>query len=164
MAAPHIRPATAADLEAVNAIYNHYVLTSTATYQTEPELIEARRAWFAAHDAAHPVLLAELDGQVLGWGSLSPFHDRAAYAHTVENSVYVHQAHHRRGIGAALLQELLRLGQQAGHRTVIAAIDSEQAPSVALHRRFEFVPVGRLQAVGYKFGRWLDVIYMQRML
>ena len=158
------RPAHTGDLVAINDIYNHYVLTSTATYQVEPEPIEGRLAWFAAHDATHPVVVAEVDGHVLGWGALAPFHEREAYAHTVEDSVYVHHQRHRLGIGAAILAELIRLGQEFGHRTVIAGIDSEQAPSIALHERYGFVPVGRLKEAGYKFGRWLDVIYMQRML
>ncbi len=159
-----IRRATVADLEAINAIYNHYVVTSTATYQIAPETIEARRVWFEAHDEQHPVIVAEVHGQLLGWGALSPFHTREAYARTVENSVYIHHDHHRHGLGGALLEELIRLAQQLEYRTIIAGIDSEQAPSIALHERYGFASVGHLNAVGYKFDRWLDVIYMQRML
>lgn len=159
-----VRPATFADLEAINAIYNHYVLTSTATYQLTPETLEARRDWFARHDAAHPIIVATVADAVLGWASLSPFHPREAYARTVENSVYVHHDHHRRGLGAALLGALVQLAVSHGHQTIVAGIDSEQAPSIALHERFEFTTVGRLAAVGYKFERWLDVVYMQRML
>jgi len=95
-----IRLATPDDLPAINDIYNHFVLTSTCTYQTEPETMVARRAWLDAHGHAHPVTVA-LDGdQVVGWGSLSAFHKRAAYNRTVENSVYVHPQQHRKGIGA----------------------------------------------------------------
>ena len=159
-----IRRATVADLEAINAIYNHYVLTSTATYQIAPETLEARRAWFEAHDEQHPVIVAEVQGRVLGWGALSPFHTREAYARTVEDSVYIHHDHHRHGLGGALLEELVHLGRQLGHRTIIAGVDSERAASIALHERYGFALVGRLNAVGYKFNRWLDVIYLQRML
>jgi phosphinothricin acetyltransferase len=159
-----VRPATLADLEAINDIYNHYVLTSTATYQLDPEPLEGRERWFASHDAQHPVLVATIAGRVVGWGSLSPFHPREAYSRTVEDSVYLHHDFHRRGIGSLLLAELLRLGGEHGHRAVIALIDSEQAASVAFHERHGFAQVGHLKEVGFKFGRWLDVVYMQRRL
>src|SRR5262249_37576254 len=134
-----LRAATVEDLEAINDIYNYFVLTSTATYQIEPETMDGRKAWFDTHDALHPIIVAEADGRVLGWGSLSRFHPREAYARTVENSVYIHHEHHRRGIGAAVLTELIHLGEQLGHRTIIAGIDSEQARSIALHERCGFV-------------------------
>lgn len=159
-----IRAATVADLEAVNDIYNHYVLTSAATYQITPETIEARRAWFAAHDEQHPVIVAEVDGRILGWGSLSRLGEREAYDYSAGNSVYIHHEHHRRGIGAAILQELIQLARGSGHHTIVAHIDSEQAPSIALHERFGFVQVAYLKEVGFKFERWLDRIDMQLML
>ena len=164
MSAITIRPATAADLEPINEIYNYYVLNSTCTYQTEPETIEARRAWFASHGAPHPVTIAEQSGRIVGWGSLSRFHARAAYSRSVENSVYVHPDHHRQGIGRALLTDLIERAAALGHHTIIAGIDAEQTASVALHRALGFVQVGHMKELGHKFGRWLDVIYMQRML
>jgi phosphinothricin acetyltransferase len=161
----HIRPATPDDLVAINDIYNHYVQRSTCTYQTEPETMEDRRGWFAAHGTKHPIIVAEdAGGAVVGWGSLSPFHKRRAYAHTVENSVYVRADQHRKGIGKALLGRLIELAGELGHHAIIALIDAEQAPSVALHRALGFEQVGFLNEVGYKFDRWLHVIYMQRML
>jgi L-amino acid N-acyltransferase len=159
-----LRPATEADLGAINDIYNHYVLHSTCTYQEEPESAEARRQWFHHHDGRHPVIVAELDGQVVGWGSLSAYHARSAYRLTVENSIYVHHQHHRCGIGTRLLQELILRSRQAGHHAIIAGIDAEQDGSVALHTRFQFEKVGRLKQVGFKFGRWLDVIYLELVL
>jgi phosphinothricin acetyltransferase len=161
---PVIRPAGESDLVAINDIYNHYVLNSTCTYQEEPELIEGRRQWFSHHGPHHPVIVAEADGQVLGWGSLSAYHPRSAFRHTVENSLYVHHQHHRRGIGTLLLQDLIVRARTLGHRAVIAGIDSEQTASVALHTRFHFEKVGQLKRVGLKFGRWLDVIYMELIL
>ena len=92
------------DLDAINAIYNHYVLHSTCTYQEELEPSEARRRWFAHHGDKHPVIVAESSGEVIGWGSLSAYHPRSAYQKTVENSVYVHHEHQRRGIGSLLLR------------------------------------------------------------
>lgn len=159
-----IRPATGSDLVAINDIYNHYVLHSTCTYQEEPEPLDSRRRWFQHHRDKHPVIVAEVDGQVAGWGSLSAFHERSAYRHTVENSVYVHHQYHRHGIGTHLLQELITRARSMGHRAIVAGIDSEQAGSVALHAKFDFKEVGRLRQVGFKSGRWLDVIYMELLL
>jgi phosphinothricin acetyltransferase len=160
----HIRPATAADLGAINDIYNHYVLHSTCTYQEEPSTADERAAWFAAHGPRHPVTVAESAGVVVGWGSLSRFHARSAYRFTVENSVYVRHDLHRRGIGRALLDDLIDRAAAAGHRSIMALIDASQAGSVSLHRRCGFETVGHLKQVGFKFGRWGDVLYMQRLL
>jgi L-amino acid N-acyltransferase len=159
-----IRPATADDLPAINDIYNHYVLHSTATYQEEPEPIEGRRAWFGRHGAAYPVIVAVLDGMVVGWGSLSPFHVRSAYRRTVENSVYVRHDLHRRGIGGALLDDLIARARSIGHHTILAIIAAEQAASIGLHEKAGFAQVAHLRQVGFKFGRWLDVVYLQLML
>ncbi|MEK7474791.1 MAG: N-acetyltransferase family protein [Candidatus Coatesbacteria bacterium] len=164
-----VRPAGPVDAVAINAIYNHWVLTSTATYQTEPSGLEETRTQLASHGPLHPMIVAVLDGtarggEVVGWGSLSPFHGREAYARTVENSVYVHPERLRRGIGSALLARLISLGSVAGHRVIVARIDAEQVPSLALHAKHGFTRAGELRQVGYKFDRWLDVIYMQRNL
>ncbi|HUD49453.1 MAG TPA: GNAT family N-acetyltransferase [Candidatus Baltobacteraceae bacterium] len=159
-----IRPATEADLVAINDIYNHFVLHSSCTYQEEPEPLERRRQWFGGHGAQHPVIVAEAGGQVAGWGSLSTYNARCAYRHTVENSIYVHHQHHRRGIGSILLQELIVRARSLGHHAIIAGIDSEQTGSVALHAKFHFEKVGHFKEVGFKFGRWLDVIYMELSL
>jgi phosphinothricin acetyltransferase len=159
-----IRPATGRDLAAINDIYNHYVLNSTCTYQEEPETLAAREQWLRAHDSAHPIVVLECHGQVVGWGSLSPYHSRCAYRRTVENSVYVHHEFHRRGIGSAILADLIARAQASDHHAIIAAIDGEQTGSVALHERFGFREVGHFKEVGLKFGRWLDVIYMELIL
>src|SRR5688572_6846266 len=115
-----IRLAAAPDLDDVNRIYNHYVLCSTCTYQREPETAEDRAAWFAAHDAAHPITVAVTGGEVVGWGSLSPFRGRWGYRYTVENSVYVRHDRQGRGIGRALLVDLIERARAAGHHTIIA--------------------------------------------
>lgn len=160
-----IRLAGAGDLGAINDIYNHYVQCSTCTYQTEPETMEGRRAWFEHHGEPHPITVAvDAAGRVVGWGSLSAFHKRAAYSRTVENSVYVHPEAQRRGIGRALLADLIERARAVGHHTIIAGIDAEQAPSVGLHEAMGFERVALLREVGFKFGRWLHVIYMQRMV
>jgi L-amino acid N-acyltransferase YncA len=160
----NLRPATEADLVAINDIYNHYVLHSTCTYQEELETLEGRRQWFQHHGKDHPVIVAVADGKVVGWGSLSAYHVRSAYRRTVENSVYVHHEQHRRGIGSLLLRELIQRARQLGHHAIIAGIDAEQTASVAIHTKFGFKKVGHLEQIGYKFNRWLDVIYMELLL
>jgi L-amino acid N-acyltransferase len=159
-----IRLALSPDLTAINDIYNHYVLHSTCTYQEEPEPLAGRQHWFHHHGEKHPVIVAVQNEVVVGWGSLSAYHARSAYARTVENSVYVHHQHHRQGIGSLLLQDLIRRARELGHHAIIGGIDAEQAASVALHAKFGFEKVGHLKAVGFKFGRWLDVIYMELLL
>jgi phosphinothricin acetyltransferase len=159
-----IRPATESDLVAINDIYNHYVLHSTCTYQEEPETIEDRRRWFGHHGKEHPVIVTVTDGQVIGWGSLSAYHARSAYRRTVENSVYVHHQHHRKGIGSVLLEELIVCARAVEHRAIIAGIDADQAASIGIHAKFRFEKVGHLKQVGFKFGRWLDVVYMELLL
>lgn len=159
-----IRPATRADLPVINDIYNYYVAHSTCTYQEEPSTMAEREQWFAGHGAELPITIAEVGGAVVGWGSLSRFHARSAYRRTVENSVYVDHRHHRRGIGSALLGDLIDRATSLDHHTIIALIDADQPQSIALHLRYGFEQVAYLKQVGFKFGRWLDVVYLQKML
>ena len=159
-----LRAAATGDLAVINDIYNHYVRCSTCTCQTEPEPLSGRRAWFDAHDAAHPVTVAERDGVVLGWAALSRYHVREGYRRTVENSVYVHHDAHRQGIGRALLADLIERARVIGHHTIVASISAEHAKSVVLHDKLGFEKVAHLREVGFKFGRFLDVVFMQRML
>lgn len=156
-----VRTAMESDLKAINDIYNYYVPVSTCTYQEQPETMDDRRQWFGFHSEKHPVTVALENDQVVGWGSIAPFRERSAYRFTVENSVYVHHQHHRRGIGTLLLTDLIERSRHAGHRVIIAAIDGEQAASVAMHSKFNFKIAGQFHGVGFKFGRWLDVIYME---
>ena len=159
-----VRLAAESDLAAINDIYNHYVLHSTCTYQEEPEPIERRREWFAHHGVQHPIIVAEVEGRVVGWGSLSAFHERSAYRRTVEDSIYVHHEQQRRGIGSLLLGYLIARARNLGHRAIIGAIDGEQSGSVALHEKFGFEHVGRFKQVGFKHDRWLDVVYVELIL
>jgi L-amino acid N-acyltransferase len=160
-----IRLATLADLSAINDIYDYYVLNSACTYQLEPETLEDRQAWFRSHSSeAHPVTVAVLEGEVVGWGSISPFRPRAAYAHSVEASVYLRHDVHRRGIGKALLLDLITRAKAAGHHTLIGGASADQTASLALQKSLGFQQVGYLKEVGFKFGRWLDVVYTQLML
>jgi phosphinothricin acetyltransferase len=159
-----IRPLAFTDLDRVNAIYNHWVMHSTCTYQLEPDDRAAREHWFASHGARHALRAAVVDGEVVGWGALSPYRSRGGYARTVEDSLYLDPAWLRRGIGSALLTELIACGETLGHHAMIAAIDSGQEGSLRMHAAQGFVEVGRMPEVGFKFGQWLDVVYLQRPL
>lgn len=160
-----IRLAVAADLPAINDIYNHYVEHSTCTYQESLETMASRQAWFDKHGPEHPVTVAvDRSGVVAGWGSLSAFHARSAYRFTVENSVYIRHDLRGQGIGRSLLADLIERAAAIGHHAIIAGIDAEQPASIALHHRFGFEQAGHLKEVGFKYGRWLDVIYMVRIL
>lgn len=157
-----IRPAVPADAGAISAIYNHYVRTSTCTFQEEPETLAERLAWLERHRGGHVALVAEeADGGIAGWASLSPFHARSAYRFTVEDSVYLRDDCRGRGLGRLLLGRLMDAAHSGGFRNVIALICAEQEASIALHRRAGFREVGRMPQVGQKFGRWLDIVYLQ---
>ncbi len=157
-----IRPATSDDLQAINDIYNFYVLTSTATFDLEPVSVAARQEWFAGHDEHYPVTVAEADGAVVGWCSLSPFHTRPAYRTTVEDSIYVRDGWRRRGIGRLLLADMLTRAQRLGYHAVIARIgDTATVGSTGLHGALGFQHVGIEREVGHKFGQWRDVVIMQ---
>jgi L-amino acid N-acyltransferase YncA len=159
-----IRDANSEDLAAIDAIYDHYVRASTCTFQLEPAGRQARAEWFRSHGERWPVLVAEIGAKVVGWGSLSIYNARAGYRFTAEDSVYVDAATHGRGVGTALLRELIARARASGHHTLLAGIAADQRPSVRLHEKFGFVEVARMRELGWKFDRWLDVIFMQKML
>lgn len=160
----HLRLATEADLPAIRDIYNHYVLTSTTTYQEVPDTLDDRRIWFRNREPRHVVTVAELDGGVVGWASLNVFRARSAYRFSCENSVYVDHRFFRRGIGAALLADSIERAKASGFKTIVAGIDADQAGSIAIHAKHGFEQVGRFERVGFKFDRWLDVVFMQLQL
>jgi len=164
MNSPVIRTATEADLLSIHEIYNFYVLTSTCTYQLEPEPFEDRLAWFASHGELHPVIVYEVDGMVVGWGSLSVWNKRAGYVRTVEASIYVRQQWHRHGVGKALLGELILRAKSLGHHVLIGGASSDQTASIALQESLGFERIGTFREVGFKFNRWLDVTYLQLRL
>jgi phosphinothricin acetyltransferase len=159
-----IRLATEADLPAIDAIYNWYIPRSTCTYQEQEDSFDSRVQWFHSHGPAHPITVGLIAGQIVGWASLSPFKERSAYRHTVENSIYLHHDHHGQGLGSALLQDLIDRARAAAHHTIIAIIDAEQISSLALHKKFGFEQCALLKEAGRKFDRWRDVIYMQLTL
>lgn len=159
-----IRPATHDDITAITAIYNQAVTSTTASFDLEPRTIEDRTRWFAARSPRHPVLVAEDDGRVVGWGSLSPYSDRAAYEATAEISVYIDRDYHRRGLGAAMGDRLLAEARTHGIHSLVARVCTENEASLNLFRRMGFVDTGCLHEVGRKFGRWLDVAMLEMRL
>jgi phosphinothricin acetyltransferase len=159
-----IRCALLSDAAAIASIYNEAILTTTATFDTEPKSVDERVEWLRAHGAKHPVLVALLDGNVVGWASLTRWSDRPAYDETAETSFYVHSAQRRRGIGRALKQAIIGEAVRLGYHTLIARIAEDSQESIHLNKSFGFVHVGTLREVGRKFGRRLDVHIMQKML
>ncbi|HEX6235687.1 MAG TPA: GNAT family N-acetyltransferase [Acidimicrobiales bacterium] len=160
-----LRPARPGDAEATRQIYNVEVTTSTATFDLVPRSLDEQRRWLGARSGAHAVVVAEdASGTVVGFGSLSPWRDRPAYATSVEDSVYVHRDHRGRGVGRALLAELVRVATAHGFHAVFARIVGGHESSIALHRALGFQIVGTEHEVGRKFGRWLDVVVMELLL
>ncbi len=159
-----VRLAGPADAEAIRSIYNLEVTESTVTFDLVPRSLADQLAWLAEHDGVHPAVVAELDGEVVGFGSLAPYRSRPAYATTVEDSVYVRRDRRGNGCGRAILGELLRLATVHGFHAVMARIVGGHEASIGLHRACGFERVGTEREVGRKFGRWLDVVVMQRLL
>lgn len=160
-----VRDATAADLDAIFAIYDEQVLHGTATFDTQPKTPAQRLEWLNAHPAdMYPALVAECEGVIAGWGTLSRWSDRCAYSRTAEDSVYVHTAFRGRGIGRRLLAEIIERAKRGGVRVVVARIVVGNPASVKLHESLGFQSVGTMRRVGEKFGRVLDVLIMDRHL
>lgn len=161
-----IRDATVDDLPAILAIYNEAVKNSTASYDEEPQSPAKRQTWFECHCRdGYPVLVAEdPPGTIAGWSALSRFHPRPGYRHTAESSVYIHVDHRGRGIGRELTRRLIPRARKRGLHALLAIIDAENEASLRLHRALGFAKVGHFREVGRKFGRWLDVIYLELML
>ncbi len=161
---PIVRTARPEDAAAIAAIYNHAVLHTTATFDTEPKSAENRLEWLSDRARQHPVIVAEEDGIVLGWGAFSGWSDRCSYAATVEMSVYIDPAHTRQGLGRTLSSELLRLAPVVGVHNILSRICSENTASLAMAERLGFTTVGTMHEVGRKFDRWLDVVVLELLV
>ena len=161
-----IRTAVAADIPAITRIYAHAVTHGTASFEIEaPDATEMAQRQRALIDGGFPYIAAEFDGTLLGYACAGPYRTRPAYRFTVEDSIYVDYKAQRRGIGRLLLDHLIAESTARGFRQMIAVVgDSAQTASIELHRAAGFRMVGTFEKVGYKFGRWLDTVLMQRAL
>jgi L-amino acid N-acyltransferase YncA len=161
-----IRPAATADLPSITEIYEHAVRFGTATFELiPPDLAEMTRRFDTLMADGFPYLVAALDGHVVGYAYAGAYRPRPAYRFTVENSVYLQPAIHRRGIGRKLLERLIVESEARGHRQMIAVIgDSANSASIGVHSICGFQMIGTHPNVGFKFGRWLDTVMMQRAL
>jgi L-amino acid N-acyltransferase YncA len=166
MSSLEIRPAAAADLPAITEIYRHAVLHGTATFELlPPDLAEMTRRFDILKDGGFPYFVATLDGRIVGYAYAGVHRPRPAYRFTVENSVYLDAAIHRRGIGLRLMHRLIAECEARGFRQMIAVIgDSANAGSIGVHTKCGFQMIGTHPDVGFKFGRWLDTVMMQRAL
>jgi L-amino acid N-acyltransferase YncA len=161
-----IRPARREDCPGILEIYNDAVLTTTATYDYEPRTLEQRQSWFDEHQRIRFPIFVAVNGVqgIVGWSALNRYHDRMGYRFTTENSIYIAADYRGQGIGKKLLAPLIDSAKSLGLRAIIAAIDGENEASVRLHAGFGFETVGHFRKVGYKFNRWLDVVYMELLL
>lgn len=160
-----IRPATYHDLEVILEIYNHIIVHTTSVYQYKPQTPEMRKQWFEEKVKAHlPVFAAEHEGYVVGFSSLGPFRNWPAYKYTVENSIYVAENMRGQGVGKLLMQPLIDAAIDMDMHTIVAGIDAANEGSIRFHKSFGFTEVALFKQVGYKFGRWLDLKFMQLIL
>ena len=157
-----VRLATGDDLEQILIIYNDIILNTTAVYDYDPHTIEMRRDWFnTKKQQGFPVFVAEQDGQIMGLSSIGPFRNWAGYKYTVENSIYVDAKHRGKGIARLLMPPLINAAKNLGMHTIVAGIDASNDASIRLHQSFGFVEVAHFKEVGFKFGRWLDLKFLQ---
>lgn len=161
---PDVRLARPDDAAALLDIYNLEVQTSTVTFDILPRSLDEQRQWLTARSGAHAVIVAEREGEVVGFASLSPWRPRPAYATSVEDSVYVRRDQQGRGVGRLLLDELVEVARAHGFHAVLARIVGGHESSVRLHQSVGFDLVGTEREVGRKFGRWLDVVVMELLL
>jgi L-amino acid N-acyltransferase YncA len=164
----HLRDATRTDAVPINALYNATISTTTALWTEELESLAMREPWLEEQrQLGNPVLVAEAEGRVIGFASYDDFRNSVkwpGYRFTVEHTIHVEADHQGAGVGGTLLGALIERASAAGKHAMIGAIDSENVRSIALHGRHGFVAVARLPQVGYKFGRWCDLVLMQRVL
>ena len=160
-----IRKAVEKDLAGMLLIYNDIILNTTAVYDYKPHTIEMRQQWFKTkQEQGFPVFVAEENGKVVGFSSIGPFRAWAAYKYSVENSVYVAADQRGKGIAKLLMQPVIEAAEQLNMHTILAGIDATNDASIQLHRYFGFEEVAHFKQVGYKFGRWLDLKFLQLVL
>jgi L-amino acid N-acyltransferase len=156
-----IRKAVSTDLPEITEIYNEAILTTNATFDSEPKTVAQQEIWFSGHNRKHPVLVAENHTGVIGWASLSEWSTRCAYADTAEISIYIKEAFRGQGIGKQLMREVMKAGKKCGLHTVLSRITDDNQASIHLHELAGFENIGVMKEVGFKFNRLLDVRLMQ---
>ena len=159
-----VRPATAADNEQIAAIWNYEVQWTNATFDTDLRTPEQQAAWLAAHSDAYPTIVIAMGQEVVAYGALSPYRTKPAYVKTVEDAVYVKVGHRGQGFGHSLLRHLLELARARHYHAIMARISGGNEASIRLHERHGFGLVGIEREIGFKFGRWQDVVVMQCLL
>lgn len=160
-----IRKATESDLQGMLTIYNEIIKNTTAVYEYNTQTFVMREQWFASKkESGFPVFCAEENGLVIGFSSIGPFRNWAAYKYSVENSVYVSAEHRGKGIGKLLLLPLIQAAKEMNMHTIIASIDANNESSLRLHKSLGFFEVAHFKQVGYKFGRWLDLKFLELIL
>lgn len=160
-----IRFAIETDLEAILAIYNDAILTTTAVYTYKAKNMQERKEWFLAkHENGYPIWVYEKEHRVAGFATYGSFRSSPAYKYTIEHSVYVHKDFRKLGIGSILLKTVINDAQEKGYATIIAGIDASNASSIHLHEKLGFSSAGIVKKAGYKFGQWLDLAFYQLML
>ena len=161
----NVRNASPDDLEGILDIYNHAIVNTTTVYSEVPHTLEMRLSWYNDRvDNGFPVFVAECNGQIAGFGTYGHFRVWPCYRHTIEHSVYVHIDYRGRGISKLLLQPLIDRAREMNMHAMIAGIDAENEVSYYLHRSFGFVEVAHFKGVGFKFGRWLDLKFMELII
>jgi len=159
-----IRPAEIKDLDEITEIYNDAVINTTATFDTEERTRETAEKWFYEHNEKYQVIVSEIHGVISGWASLSKWSDRPAYDNTTECSIYVRKEFRRQGIGRKLLYQLIRNAEYCGIHTIIARISEGNETSIKMHKEFGFDEIGIMKEAGIKFGKYIDVTIMQKMI
>jgi L-amino acid N-acyltransferase len=159
-----LRHAARADLPAITKIYNEAILTTTATFDTKPQSVRQRQSWFRKHGRNYPIIVAELNSQVVGWASLSPWSDRHAYSETAESSFYVKSEYRGRGIGRHLKKRIMEEAKRLRFHSLIARVAAGSDASLRVNAAAGFRHVGTLKEVGRKFGKLLDVHILQKIL
>ena len=159
-----IRPATTSDVGRITEIYNEAILNTTATFDTEIKSIDERIQWFRSHDESHPVLVVESENKVIGYASLTKWSDRCAYDGTAEVSVYIDHNYRGKGVGKKLLEVLILEGEKAGLHNLISRISEGNLSSIHIHEALGFDHIGVMREAGKKFGKFLDVHMMQKLL
>ncbi|MBK6640930.1 MAG: N-acetyltransferase [Bacteroidetes bacterium] len=159
-----IRPATANDILRITHIYNDAILNTTATFDTETKTVEERMQWFLNHDEKHPVIVAEINSQVIGFASLSKWSDRCAYDGTAEVSVYIDRNHRGKGVGKRMVEVIALEGERAGLTNLISRITEGNLSSIHIHEQLGFEHIGVMKKAGKKFDRFLDVHLMQKLI